>query len=114
MYIDLQRSAIINDHHQLASSMRALKCLPTQRVYCFLVRLVVGGTKIMHQHFICVYFDIEIWHTLIFFLRPPPLPPPAQLQCVVYVLSSHTTECTAIDKLEKLVRSALIFFQYVV
>lgn len=66
----------------------------------------------MHQHFICVYFDIEIWHTLIFFLRPPS--PPATLQCVVYVLSSHTTDCAAIDKLEKLVRSALIFFEYVV
>lgn len=41
-------------------------------------------------------------------------PPPAPLQSVVYVLSSHTTYCAAIDKLEKLVHSALIFFEYVV
>lgn len=110
LQINVYRSAKICDH-QRSSSMRALKTSS----YSESLLLSCSSCRWGHRNYASAFnmyvFILILKYGIRWYIFSSS---PCPLQSVVYVLSSHTTYCAAIDKLEKLVHSALIFFEYVV
>lgn len=94
MYV--YRSTKICDHQRSSSMRRALKTSS----YSESLLLSSSSCRWGHRNYASAFYMCLFWYWNMAYVDIFSPPPPAPLQCVVYVLFSHTTYCAAIDKLE--------------